>query len=221
MKMKNINFFIGAILLTTSCIGQKKSIEVKKDYTIPPLEEVGAGALISREFVYSLENKPTAQAHASTIVETPTGLVTAFFAGPYERHPNVGIRVSRLQDEEWTWPVEVANGFVNDSLRYPTWNPVLFLPKKGPLLLFFKEGPSPIEWWGMLTTSEDDGKTWSEAIKIGKNHAIGHLLGPVKNKPIQLKDGTIISPSSIERNVEGETKWMVHFEISEDNEVGS
>ena len=74
-----------------------------------------------------------------------------------------------------------------------------------------------MDWWGMLTTSEDDGKTWSKAIKLGEDPAIGHLLGPVKNKPIQLEDGTIKSPSSIERNMEGETKWMVHFEISEDN----
>lgn len=215
--MKSIKTLIGAVILTTSCMGQTSSIEIAKEYTIPPLEKVGEGALISREFVYSLENKPTAQAHASTIEETPTGMVTAFFAGPYEKHPDVGIRVSRLHDKEWTWPLEVANGFVNDTLRYPTWNPVLFLPKEGPLLLFYKEGPNPIDWWGMITTSEDDGKTWSKARKMGEDPAIGHLLGPVKNKPVQLEDGTIISPSSIERNVDGETKWMVHFEISEDN----
>ena len=27
-------------------------------------------------------------------------------------------------------------------------------------MLFYKVGPSPSTWWGMLTTSTDDGKTW-------------------------------------------------------------
>ena len=40
----------------------------------------------------------------------------------------------------------------------------------------------------------------------------------VKNKPIQLEDGTIISPSSKEIKLEdGDVDWMVHFEISKDN----
>ena len=37
--------------------------------------------------------------------------------------------------------------------RYPCWNPVLFQPKDGPLMLFYKVGPSPDNWWGMLMTS--------------------------------------------------------------------
>jgi predicted neuraminidase len=41
-------------------------------------------------------------------------------------------------------------------------------------------------------------------------------LGPVKNKPIQLKNGTIICPSSTEIIKDGDTKWMVHFEITKD-----
>ena len=144
--MRSIKTFFGSVLLTISCMGQTNSIEVKKDYIIPPLQEVGEGALISREFVYSLENRPTAQAHASTIVETPTGLVTAFFAGPHEKHPDVGIRVSHLQDGEWSWPLEVANGFVNDTLRYPTWNPVFFYPKRDSY--YFSTKKDPIPWIG-------------------------------------------------------------------------
>lgn len=190
--------------------------DVTGKYFIPPLEKIGASALLNREFVYPLDNKPTAQAHASTIVETPTGLVTAFFAGTHEGHEDVGIRVSRYQNDKWTWPVEVANGFQNDSLRYPTWNPVLFKPKNGPLLLFYKEGPNPREWWGMIKTSSDDGKTWSYGKRIGEDKTIGHLLGPVKNKPVQLADGTIISPSSTEIIENGDTRWQIHFEISKD-----
>lgn len=84
-------------------------------------------------------------------------------------------------------------------------------------MLFYKVGPSPREWWGMLTSSADDGVTWSEPVKLGENEKIGHLLGPVKNKPIQLPGGKIIAPSSTEiEPADGDDLWMVHFEISED-----
>ncbi|MCA9059438.1 MAG: exo-alpha-sialidase, partial [Planctomycetaceae bacterium] len=85
----------------------------------------------------------------------------------------------------------------------------------GPLMLFYKVGPSPSEWWGMLITSEDCGQTWSTPRRIGKDDALGqpntNLLGPVKNKPIQLADGTIICPSSSEHD-----GWRVHFEVTRD-----
>jgi predicted neuraminidase len=186
-------------------------------YFLPPLVTPGEQGYLHGALIYGLDNKPTPQVHASTIVETPSGLVTAFFAGTHEKHPDVGIRVSRLVDGQWTLPEEVANGVGNDTLRYPCWNPVLFLPKEGPLILFYKVGPSPMDWWGMLMTSEDDGKTWSSPVKLGEDPAVGHLLGPIKNKPVQLKDGTIINPSSVEV-VDGEDiKWTTHFEISRDN----
>jgi len=144
-------------------------------------------------------------------------MVSAFFSGTHEKNPDVGIRVSRLVNGEWTWPEEVANGVESATKRYPCWNPVLFLPEDGPLMLFYKVGPSPQTWWGMLITSEDDGKTWSEPVKLGMDEKIGHLLGPVKNKPVQLADGTIISPTSIEYTDENkELFWQVFFEISHD-----
>lgn len=192
--------------------------DVTGKYDLPPRSEPGQGAYISGELIYPLDNKPTPECHASTIEETPYGLVSAFFSGTHEKNPDVGIRVSRMVDGKWTWPEEVVNGVQNDTLRYPTWNPVLFQPKEGPLLLFYKVGPDPRTWWGMLMTSEDGGKTWSEPSKIGTDERIGHLLGPIKNKPIQLKDGTIICPSSVEyEGADGDDKWMVHFEISKDN----
>jgi predicted neuraminidase len=46
---------------------------------------------------------------------------------------------------------------------------------------------------------------------LGKDPAIGHLIGPVKNKPIELADGSILCPSSPEHD-----RWRVHFELSRD-----
>lgn len=184
--------------------------------SLPPLATVG-GAYVSSELIYPLDNKPTPECHASTIVETPSGIVAAFFAGTHEKHEDVGIRVTHYKNGQWTKPVEVVNGVQNSSLRYPTWNPVLFLPKGGPLYLFYKVGPDPRSWWGMMMTSNDDGKTWSAPAKIGEDPKVGHLLGPVKNKPVQFEDGTIICPSSTEVKVGDDILWKVHFEVSRDN----
>lgn len=84
-------------------------------------------------------------------------------------------------------------------------------------MLFYKVGPSPQTWWGMVMTSPDYGKTWSVPRKLGEAPKVGHLLGPIKNKPIQLEDGTIISPTSIEYPREGDDQdWRVYFELSKD-----
>lgn len=185
---------------------------------LPPKADVTTAGYVSGELLYPLDNKPTPECHASTLVETPDGLVAAFFAGTYEKHPDVGIWVARMANGEWTWPEEVVNGVQNDTLRYPCWNPVLFQPESGELMLFYKVGPSPQTWWGMVMTSKDYGRTWSEPRKLGEDAKVGHLLGPIKNKPIQLADGTIINPTSIEYpKDDGEDQdWRVYFEISKD-----
>ena len=194
-----------------------KANDITGKFYLPPLSKPGEGAYLRGALIYELDNKPTPECHASTIVETPSGMVAAFFAGTEEKDPDVGIRVSRLVDGKWTRPEEVANGVEHKTLRYPTWNPVLFQPAKGPLMLFYKVGPHPIDWWGMVITSDDDGKTWSKPRKLGEDKKVGHLLGPVKNKPIQLADGTIICPSSSEtKNEAGDNIWKVHFEITKD-----
>jgi len=198
-----------------SCSHPPKQAE---NVSLPPKADTTDAAYVRGELLYPLDNRPTPECHASTIVETPAGLVAAFFAGTYERHPDVGIRVSRLENGVWTYPEEVVNGVQNDTLRYPCWNPVLFQPAGGDLLLFYKVGPSPDTWWGMVTTSKDNGHTWSDPRKLGEDSSIGHLLGPVKNKPVQLADGTVISPTSIEYpTADGEDEdWRVYFEISKD-----
>jgi predicted neuraminidase len=193
----------------------QESNDITGNFYLPPKAKIDDPGLLHAELIYELDERPTPQCHASTIAETSSGLVVAYFAGTHEKHPDVGIWVSRLEGSQWTQPVEVANGQIDKDTRYPCWNPVLFQPKKGPLMLFYKVGPSPMDWWGMLMTSSDGGITWSTPEKLGEDPAIGYLLGPIKNKPIELADGTIICPSSTEEVAE-ETFWKVHFEISRD-----
>lgn len=160
--------------------------------------------LVSSEFIY--ETAPFPQCHASTIVETAGGLVAAWFGGTAERNPDVGIWVSRQENGKWTTPVEVANGVQSPELRHPTWNPVLFQPSGGPLYLFYKVGPSPSTWWGMAMSSTDGGRSWSRPARLADG-----ILGPIKNKPVQLANGDILAGSSTENS-----GWQVHFERSSD-----
>jgi len=181
---------------------------------MPTVAKAGENGYISGELIYMLDNRPTPECHASTIVETESGLVTAWFAGKHERNVDVGIRVARHDGTQWLASVEVVDGSEGEDREYPCWNPVLFQPKQGPLMLFYKVGPTPRDWWGMLVTSDDEGKTWSQARRLGRSKKLGsndNLIGPVKNKPIQLADGSILCPSSTEHQ-----GWRVHFELSRD-----
>jgi alpha-L-fucosidase len=63
-------------------------------------------------------------------------------------------------------------------------------------------------WWGMFRTSTDDGRTWSSPERLPSG-----ILGPIKNKPVQLSDGSILSGSSVETG----KSWTVHMEKSQDS----
>jgi predicted neuraminidase len=148
----------------------------------------------------------TPQTHASTIAETPAGLVAAWFGGPYEGHPQVGIWLARQVEGRWSAPVEVARGADRFGRAQPCWNPVLHQAAAGPLLLFYKVGASPRRWWGMLRTSVDGGRTWSAPRRLPRG-----ILGPIKNKPVALRDGALLCPSSTEH-----LGWHAHLERTPD-----
>jgi predicted neuraminidase len=155
------------------------------------------------EFIF--EHAPFSQCHASSIAETPTGLVVAWFGGTREGADDVAIWASRREADAWRAPELVTEG-IEGRRRYPCWNPVLFQPTIGPLRLYYKVGPSPSRWWGMQTLSLDHGRTWAKPTRLGHG-----ILGPIKNKPVELDDGTWLSPSSCER-----TGWKIHVERSMD-----
>ena len=163
-----------------------------------------AARVITNEFIF--ETAPFPECHASTIAESKGGLVAAWFGGTEEKNPDVGIWLSRREGGRWTVPREVVDGVVSPTKRYPCWNPVLFQPKDGPLLLFYKVGPDPMRWWGLLMTSDDGGRTWTKPQELPRG-----IVGPIKNKPVQLGNGDILCPSSSEDH-----GWRVHFERSGD-----
>jgi predicted neuraminidase len=155
------------------------------------------------------KSPPFAQCHASTIVEVAPGrCMVAAFGGTAEGNKDVCIWYSVSKNGKWSEPAKMADGIINDTLRYPCWNPVLFKTRERKLFLFYKVGPSPGTWWGMVRTSTDDGRIWTSPEQLSPG-----ILGPIKNKPVQLPDGTILSPSSVETG----RSWKVHIEKSMDS----
>lgn len=165
----------------------------------------GDQAIVKSEFIYAKEDVSFPSCHASTLAEIKNGLIAAWFGGTYEKNPDVGIWVSRFENGKWTIPLEVANGIQHSTLRYPTWNPVLF-NYGDEILLFYKVGPSPREWWGEFKTSKDEGQTWSHSIRLPEE-----IYGPIKNKPILLSNGDLLCPSSTE-----DKGWQIHMEFTAD-----
>jgi len=160
--------------------------------------------IILSEFIF--RDAPTHACHASTIAEVKPGeLVAAWFGGTAESKPDVGIWVSRYSLGEWTKPVEVAKGNVDGKPKFACYNPVLFQPKNGPLLLFYKVGSGPAKWWGMMMRSTDGGGHWDKPNRLPEG-----ILGPIKNPPIKVS-GTLLCPSSSEDH-----GWRVHFESTRD-----
>ncbi len=167
-----------------------------------------ADAVVHAGHIYV--DAPFASAHASTIVETERGLVAAWFGGTAEGHADVGIWLSRHDGAGWSAPVEVANGVGSNGARHPCWNPVLVQPPSGPLLLFYKVGPSPRQWWGLIRTSSDAGHTWSGAVRLPDG-----TFGPIRAKPIQLESGVLLAGSSTEHD-----GWVSHMERFEPSRPG-
>lgn len=122
------------------------------------------------EFVF--DNAPFDTCHAATIAATKQGLVAAWFGGEEEGSPDVGIWTSRRDSKGWSRVTQVATGLLSDAGRCPCWNPVPFAASQ-ELLLFYKVGDSPSNWWGMLMRSTDDGVTWSRAAIAGRHFGAG------------------------------------------------
>lgn len=153
------------------------------------------------EFIYNDNRIPSC--HASTLVELGNSeILAAWFGGIEEGNKSVEIWMSRRSAAKWSTPVAMTN-----YPDVPTWNPVLFRDNTGKIWLFFKVGHSPERWSGAYRTSIDGGKTWSDI-----NLLPAGLLGPVKNKPIQLTNGDIICGTS----VEAYRVWSCWVDISSD-----
>ncbi len=67
--------------------------------------------------IYQLHQKPTPQCHASTIAQTPSGLIAAWFGGSYEGHPDVSIWIARHNGTTWLEPFNIADCYYSCAYR--------------------------------------------------------------------------------------------------------
>jgi predicted neuraminidase len=169
---------------------------------------IAAPAAAQDGFIFPPKDDPHAYAnvqpdsHASTLVELRNGdVLVAYFTGQWEGDKDVKIFGARLHRGVWSEPFELAR-----TEGVACWNPVLFHTKDGHLWLYYKTGTHPSTWTGLRKVSTDEGKTWSAAEPLPAG-----ILGPIKDKPLVLADGTIVSGSSVEHG-----KWDAWVERSTD-----
>jgi predicted neuraminidase len=154
-------------------------------------------------FLYNKASFPAC--HAATLCEVPGGLLAAFFGGTDEGESDVGIWTCRQLEGRWQAPVLVAEGLDPSSHRLPCWNPVLVPLPDQRLLLFYKVGPSPQSWWGLVKESSDGGVTWTAPRRLPEG-----ILGPVRNKPLWLGSRMLCGASTEHAG------WRVHMEWTDD-----
>ena len=165
-------------------------------------------------FIYQPVDSPSAlpgtprNSHASTIVELKNGdLMAAWFAGTREGATDVAIYGARQHNGTWAAPAELARA---DNV--PCWNPVLFHTSDGRLWLYYKYGKKPDSWAGARKWSDDEGRTWSPEERLPEG-----ILGPIKDKPLVLPDGVVVSGSSVESPQRSAGAWEAWIERSTDN----
>lgn len=153
--------------------------------------------------MFIFEKAPFPSCHASTLVEHEPGkLLAAWFGGKAEGAPDVKIWASSFDGNKWSEPEILGN-----ELAQPCWNPVLLKTAKGTLFLWYKAGPKPDNWTGYVRTSPDNGKTWSKPEMMPAG-----FFGPVRAKPIQLENGTILAGTSVESH----RNWTPYVDRSGD-----
>ena len=152
-------------------------------------------------FIY--EKAPFPSCHASTLVATgEKTYLAAWFGGKDEGAKDVQIWGSRFDGKAWS-PPEVWGS----EPGFATWNPVLFFTSKTELSLWYKAGPSPQTWTGYVRRSTDVGKTWSAVQMLPAG-----FFGPVRSKPLTLKDGTLLAGTSLESHA----NWTPFVDRSSD-----
>ncbi|KMT02171.1 hypothetical protein BVRB_9g207490 isoform A [Beta vulgaris subsp. vulgaris] len=144
--------------------------------------------VVKEQFTFVEATRPFNMCHASTIVEVEKGeFLVAYFGGSGEGAPDIKIYTQRYKHGAWSSPIVVEH-----EPEASLWSPVL-VKAYDQLLLFFKVGPSFQTWTGAMRRSIDGGNTWSAREQLPAG-----IIGPVKDKPLLLKNGELICGSSVQ-----------------------
>lgn len=215
-------FSIALLSLAGSAVAQSVVSPIAAEYSNPDVfreRVLSAGGAV--EFVFG-DDRPFAECHASSIVETKNGdLFCVWFGGTKENDPDVGIWSSVRKHGSWSTVERLVK--VNETAH---WNPVLFRDAEDRVHLFFKVGPEIPYWETYWMTSSDNAKSWTMPTPLVPGDKGGR--GPVKNKPIVMSDGTWVAGSStelkgwkpfIDRSKDFGVTWTRSADISIDKDV--
>ena len=158
-----------------------------------------------QEFIVE-EDREFDSGHASTLLELNDGnVIVSWFAGSWEKGSDVAIWVARRMNGVWEKPRRICN-----ERCVAMWNPVLFRKSNGNIILFYKVGETISQWKTFYIESDNEGESFGAPMELVEGDIGGR--GPVKNKPIRLKDGTVLAPASLEGGV-----WDCFVDISTDD----
>lgn len=208
-RNNNINIIIKPAGTAKPSAGGSSTITPPKtDNTPVEVETDPKKIIVSAEREWIFTEKPTDSCHASTVLPLDNGtVVAAWFAGSSESDDDVKILTSvRGTDGKWGEPIRVS---ADPNVAH--WNPVLFQNDDGTITLYFKVGKDT-EYWKTYYSVSTDGKNWAAPRELVPGDNSGGR-GPVKNKPIRLKNGTILAPGSTELG----GKYRCFVDISTDN----
>lgn len=208
-RNNNINIIIKpAGTAKPSAGGSSTVTPPKTDNTPVEVETDPKKIIVSAEKEWIFTEKITDSCHASTVLPLDDGsVIAAWFAGSSESDDDVKILTSvRGTDGKWGEPIRVS---ADPNVAH--WNPVLFQNDDGTITLYFKVGKNT-QYWKTYYSTSTDGKVWATPKELVPGDNSGGR-GPVKNKPIRLKNGTILAPGSTEID----DKYRCFVDISTDN----
>ncbi|MCL2517380.1 MAG: exo-alpha-sialidase [Oscillospiraceae bacterium] len=157
--------------------------------------------IIYKKLIFEIADAPTPSCHASSIEIYKGNLYAVWFGGTKEGADDVAIWLSLMKDDKWSVPVRMSQ-----SHGIPHWNPVLFALDKR-LFLYYKKGKTIPKWQTVYRVLENG--VWSDEAELVPGDHGGR--GPVKNKPVQLRNGLIVAGASVEG-----TDWKAFIDASTD-----
>ncbi|MDO4739088.1 MAG: sialidase family protein [Eubacteriales bacterium] len=147
---------------------------------------------------------PTPSCHATTVARVGGETLLCWFGGTQEAAGDVDIYMARRGEFGWGRPFLIAG-----ERDLPHWNPVLFADGEN-VALYYKVGRKIPQWHTRAMFSEDGGRRFSAPQELVPGDIGGR--GPVKNKPILLRSGRMISGASVETP----TTWNAFADLSDD-----
>ena len=145
---------------------------------------------VSGKFIYDIPKYP--ECHASSITDLGSGQLAAVWnGGTCEGHIDFSAWYSRYDGTAWSEPVILARGPMHFPDKDTIVNPIIFKHSSGKVFFFYKIGTLTDGITGRMRVSEDNGQTFGAVINLPAG-----IMGPSKNKPIELSNGDILCPST-------------------------